>query len=112
MIEIETKNTKRKCFDFLYHDTYLYVVHINNFDNSMQKCSKIHLITCFRHKIIAAWYYQEFLIIAGPALSDELVKFLKTRHFDWITLQNLVLFAEIVQTTFYCGDLQIRDEIK
>ena len=93
----------------MYHVCLL--VHINNFDNSMQKCSKIHLITCFRHKIIVAWYYQEFLIIAGPALSDELVKFLKTRHFDWITLQNLVLFAEIVQTTFYCGDLQIRDEI-
>lgn len=72
---------------------------------------KIHLITCFRHKIIVAWHYQEFLIIAGRALSDELVKFLKTRHFDWITLQNLVLFAEIVQTTFSRDDLQIQKEI-
>lgn len=58
-----------------------------------------------------AGYYQEFLIIAGSALSDELVKFLKTRHFDWITLQNLVLFAEIVQTTFSRYDLQIQNEI-
>ena len=45
--------------------------------------------------------YQEFLITAGSGLSDELVKFFKTRHFDWITLQNLVLFAEIADNFFY-----------
>ena len=30
-----------------------------------------------------------------------LVKFLKTRQFDWIVLQNLDLFAKIVQTILF-----------